>query len=642
MRRIRRSVRRTLAFTFFAVLGNPLSGVAARKLIWNFNDTLRNTLGGQYNVFSRSPSWARTYLDSRVHLPNTRHALRVTAHRAAEGFCGIWFDFYPASSALPRTFDASRFRYLSFWIKGTHSAWDFDIKLVDARGEQHEDSLSTRSLDAFTSRGITTKWQKVSVPFADFPEVDPGSLVRFVLLFNTPGDYKFYLDDITLATHRRTARALTASAQPESDTLGRSAFQVRRLPNAMWVWKTDELFTNPREPDRLFQFCKQMGVQTLYLSLDLQLTTTGRPGRLRKGNLYRRLLERAHRHGLRVDALAGSPEWAVTRYHDRALAVIRIVAEFNRQVPKQARFDGVHFDVEPYVLIGFEDPTLRRRLVRDYLAMVAACEKEAQHDGLQLSCDVPWWFFPASAAARAAMTVNFAGKNETVGEHLLDLLPSVTIMDYRNEADGAAGIIAFGEPALAAAVERGKKIVVGLETSAEREKAVDFVVALPQERFRQSIEQAGLYGERSFEGYSLYALNDGGHVFVGLGPPFRGAPQPTKSLQRALEDLRQALGAEGGKFEVSPLLKEAQQAVARDPEWTGFSQYRLTPPGYHGAIFGFQAIHRTAPMITFHDLGRKVFEEESQSAAEWLARSPAFKALAFHYYDSLRALMATP
>jgi hypothetical protein len=635
MRKVFRHARSGVVIAASLFLACP-SYAAARKLIWNFDDTLTNTLGGGYNVFSRSPSWARTYLDPNVHLPDTHHALRVTAHRAGDGFCGVWFDFYPAQAAPRRYFDARGFRYLTFWIKGAKSGWDFNLKLVDATGERNEDALATRRLDAYLPQGITTAWQKVSIPLADFPEIDPGSLARFVLMFNTPGDYQFYLDDVALEAQRNGGSVLRAT-KPLPPL--RSA---PSLPNAMWVWRTGEIFTGSREPGRLFAFCARMNVRTVYLSLDFRQTPSGRPVAIEKTRLYQTFLQRAHRRGLRVDALAGSPEWAVARYHERALDAVRLVADFNRTAPAGSRFDGVHFDVEPYVLIGFADPASRKLLLKDYLGMVAACEAQARKEGLDLSCDVPWWFFPASPAARQAMTVNFAGQKKTVGELLLDLLPSVTIMDYRNEADGTGGIIAFGQPALAEAVQSRKKIVIGLETSAEKPEPVDFVLAVPRGSFWHAIEQAGLYGERSFEGYGLYALKGGKSIFVGLGPPLRGAPQPAETFEAAFVDLRKTFGVKPGEFEVEPLLREAAAAVARDPEWRDFSDYRMKVPGEHDRLVGFQAIHQTAPTITFHGLGRKVFEEETHSALEWLGQSPAFAGLAFHYYDSLRELMATP
>jgi hypothetical protein len=45
------------------------------------------------------------------------------------------------------------------------------------------------------------------------------------------------------------------------------------------------------------------------------------------------------------------------------------------------------------------------------------------------------------------------------------------------------------------------------------------------------------------------------------------------------------------------------------------------------------------PATTFHGLGRRVFEEETDSAAYWLNPYASFAGLAIHYYPSFRELM---
>ncbi len=205
----------SVMFALIGVLlpGSTARGAAGRRVIWNFNHTITNSLGGGYNPFSREPSRARTYLDPDVHLSASGHSLRVTAHREWAGFCGVWFNFYPVGSR--RFFDARSSPYLSYWIKGRKPGGDFDIKIVDARGEATEDTLATRPLHAYLPRGITTRWQKVVIPLADFPEIDPGSLVRLVLVFPVPGDFQFYLDDISFESAPDDVAAIPSSGEQE-------------------------------------------------------------------------------------------------------------------------------------------------------------------------------------------------------------------------------------------------------------------------------------------------------------------------------------------------------------------------------------------------------------------------------------------
>ncbi|HEY6290497.1 MAG TPA: hypothetical protein VI455_02920 [Terriglobia bacterium] len=65
-------------------------------------------------------------------------------------------------------------------------------------------------------------------------------------------------------------------------------------------------------------------------------------------------------------------------------------------------------------------------------------------------------------------------------------------MDYRNQAAGAGGIVAGGEPALDYAASVRKQIVVGLETFLQPGAAVYFVFRLPAAEFHQRLGAAGL------------------------------------------------------------------------------------------------------------------------------------------------------
>ena len=611
-------------------------GAASRQVLWNFDQSLTNALGGGYNSYSREPSWARTYLDPAIHRSASGHSLRITAHREWQGFCGIWFDFYPAGSQRP--FDARPYPYLSFWIKGAKPGGDFDIKIVDARGEEHQDSLDTRPLHAYLPEGITTEWQKVTVPLADFPRTDPGSLTRFLLVFSVPGDYQFYLDDVSFESALDNPGAETSAGGHEPLTAGEA-----KPYHSMWVWETRDLLANAQAADRLFDFCASTGLKEIYLSVDFQNANgSGVPGSIETPAAYGDFLSAAHRRGLRVEALAGAPAWAAGEHHPQALGAVQAILSFNGSMTPDARFDGIHFDVEPYLLLGFAVPGYRKPILDQYLKMVAECAEAARNGRIAFTCDIPWWFFPLTPATQEQFTVTFRGREETVGEHVTDLLDSVTIMDYRNQADGAGGIISFGIPALAYAAKVHKKIRVGLETSAQKDTPVEFDLAIPAQEFPARLRETHLAERSSFEGYSVHALKTNGVVFVGLGPQPSG-PAPTESIATALAHLRQLFGAKSSdRFPLKTALNEARAAIAEDPEWKAFQTVELREPGARQTVAAFQAVRRTAPTITFHGLGRKVFEEESHSAAEWLGTYPSFGGLAVHYYGSFQALMATP
>ncbi len=606
-------------------------------LVWAFEQGVTNTWGGMYNSYMRNPSWARTYLDPAVARTPSGHSLRVTAHRDAEGFCGVWLDFHPSTGITHRYLDASGFQFLSFWIKGQKGGEDFDIELTDEATLNDEDARPRRPLRAYLPQGVTAKWQEVLVPLADFRGLKRGRLARMTLNITKPGDYRFHLDDIAF---KREATTVVGGASPAKNP------PAGNLHRAMWAWNTKPIVEpNGRaEQDRFFTFCSANHFQEIYLAVEFDRgTNDGKPHfAVRAPDGYREFLTRAHQQGLKVEGLAGSPEWAVRANHAAALAAVDSILAFNHSSPPGARFDGIHFDVEPYVLIGYADPEDRTEILTDFLQMVSLClARVGAGNGLRFSCDVPAWFYPAGGLERERLIVNFRGAEKTVGEHLTDLLESVTIMDYVNRADGAGGIIARGIPALDYAARQRKRIVVGLETFLESDNTVWFVCGLPAAEFRRRLSRSNLRNELYYEGFRMSLFFDEVNFHIGLTARPAMTTDQRNALEGALSRLAQQFGAAADPEQnpVGPILDVARAGLADDPEWRGFETFEITDPKTKRPIVGFRAVHFMLPNITFHGLGRQTFEEEFRSAVEWLGAKPGFGGMAVHYYDSYRELL---
>lgn len=646
--RARRSSRKGSAWLIAAPLLLSLAGRAARAQasppelkVWDFDHSLNNSLGGKYNVFQRNPSTARSYLDPNDNRPASMHSLRITAHREAEGFCGVWFDFYPGSEISPRYVDASAYRFLSFWIKGEKGGEDFDITLKDDTWRQHEDANPTLSLHDYLPKGATTEWQEVLIPLRDFKGLNPRRLFNLTFIFAQKGDHRLHVDDIAFKTAAPSGGEAESPAS-QAATLGTPA----KSGSALWVWNTSTLLdpAHREDLDRFFEFCSQQGVREIFLSVEIQLDESGATPRfnLKNPGRYREFLGRAHKAGLVVAALGGTPEWAARGNHAQALAAMDTVIEFNRASPPEARFDAVHFDVEPYSLVGYADPEYRPQLLKEFLEMIAKCaERVRAATGLSFSCDVPAWFYPSGVLERQELLVDFNGAEKTVGEHLTDLLDMVTIMDYRNQADGAGGIIVGGMPALEYAASRGKKIQVGLETSIERQRAVYFVCGLPLEDFRERLAKSDIRDKLYFGDYRLATLSDDVNVHIGLTAPENLDKNARIEFEKALAKLALAVGAASDpkQFPPEPILDEARFAVERDPEFSGFEVLRFADPETLRAITGFKTERRMSPKITFYGVGRQAFDEETRSVVEWLSPITSFQGLAIHYYESYRDLL---
>jgi hypothetical protein len=564
----------------------------------------------------------------------------VTGQREDGGFCGVWLNFHPRSEAPREYLDAGSFPYLSFWAKGAKGGEEFEIELTDEESSAEDAKRPRRSLRTYLPGGLAKSWREVVIPLADFRGIDPRRLVRMTISIVKRGDFRFHVDDVAFKRE-----ASTVVPAPPGRKTAASSGNAHTVHRAMWVWNTQPLFdrSQPEEADRFFAFCSRNRVRELYLAAEFAGPDKEAAPlfEIRTPDGYREFLTRAHREGLKVEALAGTPEWGVGENFAQALAHLEGILAFNRANGASARFDGVHFDVEPYALIGYSDPQYRPRILVDFLEMVAKVAARTRAEGLRFSCDVPAWFYPAGGLERHRLVVPFQGAEKTVGEHLTDLLESVTIMDYTNQADGTGGIIARALPALAYAASRNKRVVVGLETFSEPKSVISFVCGLPGDEFWPRLAAAGLRNQLFFEGFRISVCSDDVNVHIGLSAPRELAPEQRQAYEVALARLARQLGASSNpeRFPAAPMVDLARAALAGDPEWVGFEPFEFKDPETGQLISGFRTSRRMQPGITFAGLGREVFEEEFNSAVQWLSTQPSFGGMAIHFYESFRDLL---
>ncbi len=607
-------------------------------LVWHFDQGIANLWGGMYNVFELEPSAARTYLDSTTHRPGAAHSLRITAHREPAGFCGVWLEFIPPSASNRRFLDASPYQFLSFWIQGKIAGESFELTLEDDTAQRPWVQKSTVALRSYLLNGTSDQWQEVMIPLRDFPRLNLRRLVRLTLNLTAPGDSRFFIDDVGFKADRSAVLPAPANLASLRHTA------LRKPHRAMWVWNTSDLLASEEESNRFFDFCSNTAVKQVYLSLNLDttLTPSGIRFALREPDAFRHFLDRAHRQNVEVEALTGTPEWAARENHATALAAVGAVIRFNRASPRPARFDGVHFDVEPYSLLGYGDAAHARVLLGNFLVMTSLCSRRIHaQPGLRFTSDVPAYFFPSSSVELQRLLVKFDGKDKTVGEHLTSLLDYVTIMDYQHEADGAGGVIASALPALRYAASQGKKIRVGIETSVEPESTFFFVCGLPRDEFRNRLAASPLGDQLTLGGWRLSSISDDINVHVGLAAPANLEGTERASFNQALVHLARHLGAasDPDHYPASEILEEARAALAQNPEWKGFETFELTDPETQRTIQGFRCVHRMAAKTTFYDLGRETFEEETRSIEEWLSPFSSYAGLAIHHYQSYRILL---
>ena len=176
---------------------------------------------------------------------------------------------------------------------------------------------------------------------------------------------------------------------------------------------------------------------------------------------YRQFNRLAHRSGIAVHALAGDPRWGKAQYHHIPLEWVKSVRQLNAHSTQEERFDGIHTDVEVYLLskTWSEHPEV---LLGGYLDLNAKIASELANDPLTFGVDVPFWFDDDTS-----YRILWNGNIKVPTQHVLDTVDTVTVMAYRNFSEGSDGTIHLVSLELDYADRLGKQVVIGQETQTD-------------------------------------------------------------------------------------------------------------------------------------------------------------------------------
>ena len=230
-----------------------------------------------------------------------------------------------------------------------------------------------------------------------------------------------------------------------------SAQDIIEPPRAMWVWDV-KIPSSPDATKRLLEFCKSKSINRLYLSAYYFNEQTIRN--------FRAFNHLAHNYGIFVHALGGDPRWGLERYHQQPLRWVEDILSFNRSSRPRERFDGIQNDTEVY-LLGKPWEENKEKILKEYLDLNKKIVELRQIEEADIiyACDIPFWYDDDPS-----LILNWNGETKPPSFHILDTIDSVTIMDYRNFADGPNGSIALAKNEIDYAASIKKKIYIGQET----------------------------------------------------------------------------------------------------------------------------------------------------------------------------------
>ncbi len=487
---------------------------------------------------------------------------------------------------------------------------DAEVRIADPDLFAKEDSAPVGPLSRFTGNSPRDGWLNADVPLAGVPLRTREAAV-LVLSFSAGSSGTLQVSDIVF------------SFDPAAPSAGEG-----EISRAMWFWDFGDCLDDASMCSRTFDFARTRGIGTIYGQIrykcdDGSNCALEQPARLRA------ILRDAAARGLRIQALDGAPEYALTRFHARVKGTVDAVLRFNAGGAPDQRFTGIHLDIEPYLLLGFSG-NARDRILREYLVLnreVARQIAGAGKDRIEIGADIPFWYDEASVNGRNPYVVSFDGKTQDVSRHLIDMLDSVTLMDYRNSAPGNDGIIAHAAGEMSYGTKAGKRVRIGVETLPQKPSPAVFLAGLSEKQWTGMRGQPLLY-ERALNGYRIKSFAGGGERYIGLET--RGAPD--QNFLDSLKVLASGLGlspvTEG---ERSRRLSKARSAVSAN-EYTAFNAVDL--PGF--AAFSVNSV--PLAKITFDGKTQREMDRTLRSVEEYFSAAPAFGGIAIHAYSSYSAM----
>ncbi|KRE54895.1 hypothetical protein [Phycicoccus sp. Soil748] len=267
-----------------------------------------------------------------------------------------------------------------------------------------------------------------------------------------------------------------AGAAPVRSTTAAVATSSRAdrpaAPRAMWVWDTSD-------PESVVALATTRGIGQLYAAVPPNVGTSPQLAQLR------RLVELADEAGLRVDALGGDPGWV-----DNPTWVVN---SWLKPALATGLFTGVHVDIEPYTTAAWT--TNRKAVVKRYLSTLDTLRTAA--GTAPIEADIPFWYD------------EIAANGSTLDRETIRRTTAVTVMAYRNLADGVDGSIALSANEIQAGADLGRQVRIGQETTflgtdPTEVKQTFFGQGLTQMESQLSRITAAYAGSPSFAGLAVH------------------------------------------------------------------------------------------------------------------------------------------
>ena len=256
---------------------------------------------------------------------------------------------------------------------------------------------------------------------------------------------------------------------------------------ATWLWHTEQI---QQKPDATIEFLASKKATVLFLQINRDIPSKD----------YASFIQKATAKGISVHALDGSSSWlSGKRGEERRTAFFKWIEVYQKSAQPTAQFAGIHLDVEPYVRASWNSDY--EGTVKAYQQVLTEGKVVADRLGVEYGLDIPFWF-------DKRYYDNEFGKG-TLSEWLIDTADQITIMAYRDKANGRNGILSLTKSELNYADSVKKQVLIGIETLQSSEgEYLSFYEEDEAYMNRELVKtEEALTGSESFEGFAIHSID---------------------------------------------------------------------------------------------------------------------------------------
>lgn len=249
---------------------------------------------------------------------------------------------------------------------------------------------------------------------------------------------------------------------------------------ATWLWDASLIRSGTEE---IVAFSGREGITTIFLQIQQEVTDEE----------YRQFVAAAHQQGISVHALNGQPDWAYEEGRRKGMELLAWLEAYNRTAAPEEKFEGVQFDVEPYVLRRWGRE--QAQVVEEWSANMEVWVQEAKRQGLTFSAAVPFWLdsIPGPRSADA----------DSFSRWMIENTDAIAVMAYR---DSGEQMYELSKEELEQADELGKSVWIGMELGdTEEGEHLTFFAKSEQEMEDEALRAAKLGSlHNSFAGLAVH------------------------------------------------------------------------------------------------------------------------------------------